>query len=275
MNIKVYNVHPALREFVEMIFQVSTDAEQDVEIIQTSLPTYECFIGFEYDTDFLVNNINTSGFIPIHKGTIIPPQLGITLMKGRTMKAVMVKFKHGGFFRLFKIPFTEFKNECHNARTVLDNSFSKLHEKIINAENVDVKIGFLEAFLLKKAAIAKPCMPINHLVEHLFANDGNISVTDLANSACMGIRQLQRRFQEQFGLSPKNYSRLIRFDKAHRMRTSYPHLTWGEISLRCGYFDQMHLIHDFKSIAALNPCQLDAKAAMSDLLLFPANELLA
>lgn len=268
MNIRPYHVHPALQEFVETIFQVSTDADQDEEILQTSLPTYECFLGFEYDTDFLVKNIKASEFIPIHNATIIPPQLDTTLMRGRTMKAVMVKFKHGGFFRLFKIPFTEFNNECHNARTVLDKSFTRLHENILNAENVDAKVSLLEAFLLKKAASSNSSMPIDRIVDHIFMNNGNVPIMDLASNACMSIRQLQRKFLEQFGLSPKHYSRLIRFNNAHRMKILSPNLTWGEISIRCGYFDQMHLIHDFKSIAALNPCQLDTKVSQSHLLTF-------
>jgi len=268
MNIKSYPVHPALREFVETIFQVTIDAGQDEEILQTSFPTYECFIGFEYDTDFLVKNINTPGFIPIHKATIIPPQLGTTLLKGRSMKAVMVKFKHDGFFRLFKIPLTAFNNECHDALTVLDKSFSSLHERILNSGDAEKKVDLLEAFLLKKVADSKLSMPIHQVVEKLFANNGNVPVKELADDACMGIRQLQRRFLEQFGLPPKHYSRLIRFNKAHRMKILAPDLTWGEISIRCGYFDQMHLIHDFKSIAALNPCQLDTKVSQSHLFSF-------
>lgn len=266
MNIKPYPVHPALKEFVETIFQACTNPNQEEEILQTSLPTYECFIGFEYDTDFLVKNIKASEFIPIHKATIIPPQLDITLMRGKSMKAVMVKFKQGGFFRLFKIPFTEFNNECHNARTVLGKSFAILHESILNAENVDLKVRLVEAFLLKKAASSSSSMPIDRIIDHIFINNGNIPIMDLASNACMSIRQLQRKFLEQFGLSPKHYSRLIRFNNAHRMKILSPDLTWGEISIRCGYFDQMHMIRDFKSIAALNPCQLDTKASQSHLL---------
>lgn len=215
MNIKSYHVHPALKEFVETIFQVSIHADHDEEILQTSLPTYECFIGFEYDTDFLVKNSKASEFNPIHKATIIPPQLDTTLIRGRNMKAVMVKFKQGGFFRLFKIPFTEFNNECQNAITVLDKSFGKLHEKILNAVNVEEKVSLLECFLLKKAVSSNTRMPIDRIVDHIFVNNGNVPILDLANTACMSIRQLQRKFLEQFGLSPKHYSKLIRFNNAH------------------------------------------------------------
>jgi AraC-like DNA-binding protein len=273
MKIKTYPVHPALKEFVEMIFHFSAVAGHDQEIYQTSLPSHECFLSFEYDTDFLVKGHENASFVPIYNNTVIPPQLGKTEMKGRIMKAVMVKFKNGGFFRLFKIPISEFNNVCFNASSVFGKPFVELHEQMNNVETTDGKVKFLEQFLIKSAMTSRPCLPMDHMAEKLLMNKGNITVKDLASSACMSIRQLERKFLEQFGMSPKCYSRLIRFTSAHRMRTLFPRLTWGEISIRCGYFDQMHLIHDFKSIAALNPCQLDAHVSESDLLLLPATEI--
>lgn len=273
MKIKTYPIHPALHEFVEMIFHFSAVANHDEEIWQTSLPSYECFLSFEYDTDFMVKNQENAGFSPIHSNTVIPPQLGKIQMKGKVMKTVMVKFRSGAFFRLFKIPVSEFNNICFNASNVFGKPFVELHEQMNNIETVEGKVNLLEQFLIKAAMTSRPCLPLDHMAEKLLMNKGNISVKDLASSACMSVRHLERKFLEQFGMSPKYYSKLIRFTSAHRMRTFFPKLTWGEISVRCGYFDQMHLIHDFKSIAALNPCQLDTHVSESDLLLLPATEI--
>jgi AraC-like DNA-binding protein len=272
MNITKHQVHPALKEFVETIFCFNRGAHENGDFSQTALPSHECFLSFEYDTDFLIKKNESENFVRSHLTTIIPPQLLKTEIKGKTIKAIMIKFKNGGFFRLFKIPIPHFKNECYNARDVFDKDFTELYEQIMEVDELETKIKVVELFLLKKVKQARPFMPVDFVAEKLSLNNGNVPILDLASCACMSVRQLQRKFMEQFGLSPKHYSKFIRFTNAYQMRTLFPHLTWGEISMRCGYFDQMHLIHDFQSIASLNPCELDMNISKSNILLVPANQ---
>jgi AraC-like DNA-binding protein len=271
MNITFHKVHPSLHEFVEVIMCFNRVPDDAGEFLQTALPNHECFLSFEYETDFLVKKEKGEGFVQVYSTTIIPPQLGKTELKGKTMKAIMVKFKSGSFFRLFKIPMPLFKNHCYNARDVLNKDFADLFERMLNTEHLADKIKLVEFFLLAKAMNASPFMPIDHAFEKSFSSNGNIPIHDIASIACMSIRQLQRKFLDYFGMSPKHYSKLIRFTAAHRMRTSFPQLTWGEISMRCGYYDHMHLIRDFRSIGEFNPRMLDMNVRNSDIILFPDN----
>lgn len=275
MNITFHQVHPALSEFVEAIMCFNRAADEAGEFSQISLPNHECFLSFEYETDFQVRTDKTNDFAGVHTTTIIPPQLGKTEMKGRTMKAIMVRFRSGSFFRLFKIPMPLFNNDCYNARDVLHKDFNGLYESILNAESLSDKIRLVESFLLAKVATATPYLPVDYAFEKLLQSNGNIPINDIASIACMSIRQLQRKFLDHFGMSPKHYSKLVRFTTAYRMRTSSPELTWGEISMRCGYYDQMHLIRDFRTFAAFNPGDLDLNSTQSNLLLFPGQSLLA
>lgn len=55
------------------------------------------------------------------------------------------------------------------------------------------------------------------------------------------------------GYSPKVFSRLVRFSKAYRLKESQPRLSWTAIAHTCGYYDQMHLIKDFKEFAGALP----------------------
>lgn len=273
MNITFYQVHPALSEFVEAIMCIYSAPAEAREFFQTAFPSHECYLSL-YETDFLVKRGNTNGYTEAHSTTIIPPQLYKTELKGETMKAIVVKFKNGGFFRLFKIPMPLFKNDCYNARDVLNKDFADLFQRILNTGNPAEKVKLVELFLLEKAMNATPFMPIDHAFDKLLSSNGNIPIHDIASIACMSIRQLQRKFLDHFGMSPKHYSKLIRFTAACRMRTSFPQFTWGEISMRCGYYDHMHLIRDFRSITELNPRMLDMNVSNSNIILFPDNLLL-
>ena len=54
-------------------------------------------------------------------------------------------------------------------------------------------------------------------------------------------------------MNPKTYARILRFSKAYRMYENSPKYSWTEIAHASGYFDQMHLIRDFKVFAGVNP----------------------
>lgn len=273
MKIIQQHVHPILQEFIESIFFFLRDAQEEGDFLQIALPSHECYLSFEYETDFVIKKGTTENFLRAHTTTIIPPQLVKTEIRGKTMKAIIVKFRDGAFFRLFKIPVPHFKNECYNARDVFGKDFTELYERIMNSDDLPGKVRLVENFLLKKVTDSLPIMPIDFVIERLLLSNGNIPVMELASGACMSIRQLQRKFMEQLGLSPKHFAKFIRFSNAHRMKMLFPNFTWGDISMRCGYFDQMHLIHDFKSIAEFNPCELDMNVSNSNILIFPAKKL--
>lgn len=256
MQIFYYQVHQALTSFVESIFLFDKEADGFGEFMQISLPTPDCYISFEYETDFVVKSYKSKSFQPAHITTIIPPQLGITHIKGNNMKSIMVKFKHNGFYRLFKTPLPVFENDCYNARQIFNKEFGDVYEKVISAKDVVSKVNEVQQFLIKKSEDAKPYHLLNHAVDNFITHKGNLSIHDLASTACMSVRQLQRKFTDEFGIRPKLYGKLLRFNSANEMKKRLPHLSWGQIASRCGFYDQMHLIRDFKTIAHLNPIEM-------------------
>ncbi len=58
-------------------------------------------------------------------------------------------------------------------------------------------------------------------------------------------------------MNPKMYARILKFSKAYRLREAFPQLTWIKIAHESGYFDQMHMIRDFKIFAGVNPSAIE------------------
>lgn len=80
---------------------------------------------------------------------------------------------------------------------------------------------------------------------------GGIPIAKLAEEAGWSPRQLEYRFQEQIGLSPKALARVVRFRRAALllMEDLAPALVAGA----CGFSDQAHLTREFKAITGLTP----------------------
>jgi len=49
------------------------------------------------------------------------------------------------------------------------------------------------------------------------------------------------------------FQKIVRFDRAYRLRNSNPKTDWLYIALACGYYDYQHLVKDFKTFVNLTP----------------------
>jgi AraC-like DNA-binding protein len=79
------------------------------------------------------------------------------------------------------------------------------------------------------------------------------SVTSVAKDLGVSERHLRRIFHEVVGLSPKTFFKLRRFERALAAAKEGGASTWSDIAAEAGYYDQAHLIKEFRSIAGATP----------------------
>ncbi|HEU0030379.1 MAG TPA: helix-turn-helix domain-containing protein [Kofleriaceae bacterium] len=80
---------------------------------------------------------------------------------------------------------------------------------------------------------------------------GMVRVEDVAAEMGVTARHLRRAFAEHIGVGPKDFARGVRLQRAVRMATVSA--DWGRIATAAGYYDQAHLIADFKDLVGLTP----------------------
>ena len=76
-----------------------------------------------------------------------------------------------------------------------------------------------------------------------------------AAAADLGVsaRHLRRVFREALGTSPKAFNRLMRFLRALGTARQDARTGWAGIAAVAGYYDQAHLIAEFRTIAGVTP----------------------
>lgn len=82
---------------------------------------------------------------------------------------------------------------------------------------------------------------------------GSGNVNEVADDLGVSERHLRRVFRESVGVSPKAFAKLTRFHRALRAARKHPHAGWASIASAAGYYDQAHLIADFRAIAGATP----------------------
>jgi AraC-like DNA-binding protein len=121
-------------------------------------------------------------------------------------------------------------------------------------------VGLLEGELLEWLSDDRPRDPlVEGVVERLYRNGGALSVPALASSAGVSARQLRRRFEVAVGLSPKLLSRIIRLQRVlrnargERRARGGKKVDWAAAAVDAGFYDQAHLINDFRDWTGMSP----------------------
>jgi AraC-like DNA-binding protein len=94
------------------------------------------------------------------------------------------------------------------------------------------------------------------------------SVEAVARGLGSSRRSLERAFRERVGLSPKQYRRVVRLQGVvQALQSGAPLPGWAALAHDHGFFDQAHLIRDFRLIAGISPQRyLAEETPIADLL---------
>lgn len=88
-------------------------------------------------------------------------------------------------------------------------------------------------------------------------------------AATLGVtaRHLRRAFTESIGIAPKDYARSVRLQRAVRLSAAAAPAArdWARIASDAGYYDQSHLIAEFRDLIGLTPGAFAAQRASAAL----------
>jgi AraC-like DNA-binding protein len=82
----------------------------------------------------------------------------------------------------------------------------------------------------------------------------DVTVRDISKEVGLSQRRFIEIFKAEVGMTPKLFSRVQRFQRARATIHQQEETTdWADIAMECGYFDQSHLIRDFREFSGISP----------------------
>ncbi|WP_405016080.1 helix-turn-helix domain-containing protein [Kitasatospora sp. NBC_00070] len=134
-----------------------------------------------------------------------------------------------------------------------------LLDQLFEAPSWDARARVLDAFLLGRLSDSRPWAPaVDWAWQELRRTTGQVAVQELADTAGWSRRRLETMFREQVGLPPKGCARILRLQRVLREYRDGPDRDGTRIALRCGYFDQAHLVREFRATLGCSPSQFFA-----------------
>ncbi|MGA0546167.1 helix-turn-helix domain-containing protein [Brevundimonas sp. VNH65] len=174
------------------------------------------------------------------------------LLVGGVIHTFHIAFQPAGFHRLFGLNMSGVADAGAPVRDLGLPAVEALVDVIRRAPDFETRVRHCEAWLRLRLASAPPEDATARLARAIRRGAVNASVANLAARSRLSPRQLQRRFREQVGVTPRLYARTVRFEALINARMASPAASWTELAHRFGYFDQAHLsrdAHDFMGAA--------------------------
>lgn len=167
-----------------------------------------------------------------------------------------IMFKPTGFHKIFRLPPGKANNQLIFAEEVFEPSVKIFYEQLGMAAGLAKMCSLADAYLsgfLKKQKSVDYRDGITCMSNIILKNNGVVNIDKLAYNANMSLRTFERHFTDQVGIPPKLFCGITRFNYALALKFKNPQMDWTAIALACGYYDQTHLIKDFKKFAGDTP----------------------
>jgi AraC-like DNA-binding protein len=131
-----------------------------------------------------------------------------------------------------------------------------LVEQLHEATSWPERFAILDQDLAARVAGApEPTPGVAWAWRELERTRGRATVAALCEELGWSRRRLAARFAEEIGLGPKAVARLFRFHHALELVSGDPAPSWAKTAFAAGYYDQSHLINEFRAITGITPRQ--------------------
>lgn len=185
-------------------------------------------------------------------GPVTDYRVDIVTRKRQCAQFVVV-FQPGAVRRLFGVSAQALINDAIPAEEILGPSARRFSDALSVAREAQEMAAITDAYLIERLREAVAASAIERVALAQLDQRGALPITDLIDESGYRRSRFEHRFVESVGVSPKLFARLVRFDYAVRLHANNRSLNWVTISHEAGYYDQNHLVKEFKALTGQPP----------------------
>ncbi len=165
-----------------------------------------------------------------------------------------VRFWPAGARHFFESDVNEFSGRIIDLSLIWGPSVRLVAERLAEAGSFAQKVRIVEMELISRLHERHGSQTaVDHAISLIMAGAGLSSIPKIARMAAISERSLERKFRHAVGLSPKSYSRIVRFQRVLHSVEAGDEVDVSDTAVKFGYYDQSHLINDFRQFSRLTP----------------------
>ena len=210
---------------------------------------------------FYIDDVPQSIRVPLLAG---PYSRSFHIDPSESTAVIGILFRPGAARMFFPVA----AHELHNADIALHDLNAREADRLLNevcaATGELAQFRVLERYLNLKLKTATAIHPAVRYAVGLLSRDDGIRVRQVQLDTGLSHTRFIQLFHEHVGLTPKLFYRIRRFRTLLDRIDQGVHVNWSEVAIDGGYFDQAHLIRDFRAFAGITPLEYIRTMAYSD-----------
>lgn len=170
-------------------------------------------------------------------------------------EGVAIELSPIGARSLLGLPAVELTSHVLDLADLLGATGLALPERLAATRDWPSRFRLLDEVLCcaaRSQPAPRPPAEIAHAWHQLTAGK-RFAVTDLAAEVGWSRRHFTEIFHREVGLPPRQFVRVLRFDRSAIALAQHPGTPLAELAQRLGYFDQAHLYRDWRELAGCSP----------------------
>lgn len=178
----------------------------------------------------------------------------ITIPSGKDSEMFILNFQKGKSYPFSDMPLHELTDSVVDGELVLSREIHDLRARIQDTPDIKQKFSTAENYLTKKflnKLVANPF--IDFAVQKIIHSPHQITIEEISRKVGYSQKHLIKIFKDNVGVTPKNFLKIIRFQKVIQDISLLKRPNWMSITLESGYYDQAHFINDFKEFSGFTP----------------------
>lgn len=254
MNFKYIRPSGILAEYVKYYWVLESDASEG-QVWERVVPITNIELMFHYKCPFICQNKNETKFQqPRSFISGIKSDYTDVATSGDS-GVIAVSFYPLGACNFFRFPLLEIENTSISLHDIENTGIALVEEQLCICRNLDERISIIEQYLLScfRPASFDDLKLVKEGLRLINGSKGQIDISSLSRSLFLTEKSLLRKFSTIIGKTPKQYSRIVRFQQIIRSFSEYDNSSLTQIAIDNGYFDQAHFIRDFKALSGYTP----------------------
>jgi hypothetical protein len=263
MNYQTFQPHPDLQALVKCYWTLEVPAEPEAPK-QRIIPDGCIEMAFVLGDDIRRYTSETSFVLQPRAMVIGQITKPFFIQPIGYVNTFAIRFYPYGFANFIETPIKSLSDkETSLAELFGEKVAQALEQQIVQAQDTKTKIAVTEEFLLSllnnKNTVEKI---IQTTIDALISTKGNASINTLLKGDLAKRRQLERKFSNQIGISPKQMAKVIRLQATLKMLLHHKSEKLSAIAYEGEYYDQAHFIRDFKDFTGTSPSAFLADKSM-------------